>query len=189
MIYRKSFSTALGAILVVGMMGLGVNVSNASPAPSPNTGVSKFSAIELADLSSASLSPETIAQGIEELKSALPNTEVVDSNGTKTTFTLPNGSEMTLVSPTTPEVQPRLGGGSDNHGPYISLNPFDQDAVIAGGGWALGLAICAIPVVGVAGCAVTGATLAAAGLYLSYNAKCNGELRVPIWPGSQPHCA
>lgn len=90
-----------------------------------------------------------------------------------------------------------LGGGWDNKGPYILLNQFDQDAIISGGGFALGLALCgAFP----PACGYTTAVITAATLWLSYNGgKCPGnqelmlplagvESAIPPFTGYQIHC-
>ncbi|WJS90900.1 MULTISPECIES: hypothetical protein [Microbacterium] len=75
-------------------------------------------------------------------------------------------------------IVPMLAGGSNQHGPYLDLNQFDQDLVISGGAAAIGLAACAIPAVGWVSCAAITAALTIAAVALAHNGKCKGEFRI-----------
>jgi len=75
-------------------------------------------------------------------------------------------------------IVPMLAGGSNQHGPYLDLNQFDQDLVISGGAAAIGLAACAIPAVGWVSCAAITAALTVAAVALAHNGKCKGEFRI-----------
>ncbi len=173
-------------IVSVAMALTGASVSFAAPAPVQKAPVAASQEVR------TNLDPATVKQALVELNaSSLPRTTKTKSGVSYTTFELKPGFKFTIAEPIlSGGISPRIGGGSDQYGAYVSFNQFDQDAIISGSGFLLGAAICAIPGVGWAACTVVGALLAAGALYLSYNGKCpnNQELRAPIWPGPV-HCA
>lgn len=65
-----------------------------------------------------------------------------------------------------------LSGGGGFTNPYISFNNTDQRAILAGSGVLFTAAICAIPAVGLVACAVAGAIVAAAYVYLGNRGIC-----------------
>jgi hypothetical protein len=64
----------------------------------------------------------------------------------------------------------------------IYLNPVDQRAVITGGGLAVTLALCAIPVVGNILCNVIRVAMAVIVVYLAANPPCTRELKMQVSP-------
>ena len=79
--------------------------------------------------------------------------------------------------------RPRLGGGVDSNGNvFVSMNQWDQDAVINGTGLLLAAGICAAAALSPAACLGVGAVVAAAAQWLSYNGKCpaNQQLILPL---------
>lgn len=147
-----------------------------------------------AGASALNLTDNQFKQGIEELKaSPIPRTVNETSIATTTSFTLSHEGDSLQFSVVEPKnvstsstdhetIAPRIGGGADGGGVYILFNQFDQDLIIAGTGFALGAAICAIPAVGTAACVVVGAILTVASVWMSYNGKCknNKELKVYV---------
>lgn len=141
--------------------------------------------------SQAEVSPEMIKEGLKELKaSSVPRTVVTTASEVRTTYLIPGSYQFTVVEPVSDRPQPRLGGGADAIGVYILFNQFDQDAIISGGGFLLGAAICAIPGVGTLACVGVGALLTAAALYLSYNGKCrdNKQLKAYVFVPERNSC-
>ncbi|MCY1718630.1 hypothetical protein OVA26_16960 [Microbacterium sp. SL62] len=119
--------------------------------------------------------------------SDLPRTVTEENGVTRYSFELtPEGEGVPAgyVMDYTVEVHddgaivPMLAGGSNQHGPYLDLNQFDQDLVISGGAAAIGLAACAIPAVGWVSCAAITAALTIAAVALAHNGKCKGEFRI-----------
>lgn len=117
-------------------------------------------------------------QLIDELRtSGLQSSQALDGT---VTYSLPDGPDLKLVPPSavgagddSPEYRPMVGGGSDGWGLYLVFSPFEQDLLIAGSGFLLGAAICALPVVGWAVCFGVGAIITAATVWLSHNSKCH----------------
>lgn len=111
----------------------------------------------------------------------------VDADGMiLTTFTLPTGSEFTFE---TPEVAAQLGGGWDGqYGLYVEFNRTDQGVLLAGGGGALAVAMCAIPAVGVPLCIVAGGVVAAATTALAAHGLCRNIMRVYAQMLGYPEC-
>ena len=65
------------------------------------------------------------------------------------------------------------------------IHPREQDLLIAGGGYALGALICAVPAVGQSACLVIGAIITGASWAISSYGKCNNRLHVDFrWTGS-----
>ncbi|PPF87126.1 hypothetical protein C5C03_11335 [Clavibacter michiganensis] len=96
-----------------------------------------------------------------------------------TTYHMGSGIEIVYpegaaATPPQGEFESKISGGLDDgtgH-PYILLNSFDQDAIINGSGFLIGIAACgAFPET----CVITTGVLAAAQQYLSYNGKCSDD--------------
>ncbi|WP_445442396.1 hypothetical protein [Clavibacter sp. km1a] len=96
-----------------------------------------------------------------------------------TTYHVGNGMEVAFpgraaAAPPQGEFESKMSGGLDDgtaH-PYILFNSFDQDAIINGSGFLIGVAACgAFPET----CVITTGMLAAAQQYLSYNGKCSED--------------
>jgi hypothetical protein len=184
---RKSNSLGgIGIALAVGLFVVSASPAYAAPAIEV-TSTTADTAAELFDAMSSSSIPRT-------------TTEV--AGATLTTFHSTSGPapmDLTFGVPgasTGAGAHTNLAGGWDGQGPYILLNTFDQDAVISGGGFLLGLGICAAFA---PACTVSGAVIAAASLWLSYNGKCSNdrqlllplaglESAIPPFTGYQIHC-
>jgi hypothetical protein len=132
--------------------------------------------------------PATVAAAYQELiASSFPRTTSLEAGVQVQTFTLPNGFQYSFsLHPKiigTQTVHPNLGGGWDNYGLYVSFNRFDQGAIATGGGAAIAIAICAIPGVGWAACAVAAGLVGAATYYIAAYGMCPAKtpiLRVHV---------
>ncbi|MDR5701695.1 hypothetical protein [Agromyces aerolatus] len=135
------------------------------------------------------LPPELLQRAYSDLvASAVPRTRShADVAGIiLTTFTLPTGSELTF---TMPEVTAELGGGWDErYGLYVEFNRTDQGVLLAGGGGALAVAMCAIPGVGIPLCIVAGGVVAAATTALAAHGLCRNIMRVYAQMLGYPEC-
>jgi hypothetical protein len=114
--------------------------------------------------------------------------EATDGDGAlTTTVDLGQGYSIDFVE----APSSRLSAGSDGYGKYVSLNNFDQDAVISGGLFGVSAGLCVVSA-GVF-CVVAGAVLTAAGLALAANnnQKCSGGRALRVYPfsGHAPRCA
>ncbi|MGY3263555.1 hypothetical protein [Frigoribacterium sp. 2355] len=67
----------------------------------------------------------------------------------------------------------------------MKFNQVDQDALIAGAGFALGAAICAIPAVGQVACVVVGAIITAATVAASAMGKCKNNKQLKVYVNSR----
>lgn len=137
----------------------------------------------------AELSPELVSQARDELVQAkVPVERSIVGTEMSETFTLEDGTQLRFSSSV---ISSRLGGGvHSKYGIYVEFNKLDQQALIAGGGVALGAAICAIPAVGWAACAVVGTIIAIATTYIAANGLCGGnrQLRVYMQLLGNPQC-
>jgi hypothetical protein len=127
--------------------------------------------------------PATVAAAYQELiASSFPRTTSLEAGVQVQTFTLPNGIQYSFSQSSnilgSQAVHPNLGGGWDSHGLYVSFNRVDQ-AVVAGGGAAgIAAAICVIPGIGWASCAVAAALVTAAAIDIGLRGVC--PTRTPI---------
>ncbi|WP_426515402.1 hypothetical protein ACPPVQ_12390 [Diaminobutyricibacter sp. McL0618] len=135
------------------------------------------------------LTKEVIGLAYRELlDSDAPRTESISSDGTRqTTFSLPTGATMTFVADKPP--MSRLGGGADpKWGLYVEFNRTDQGVLASGGGAALGIALCAIPGVGWALCAVVAGVTTAATAAVIAHGLCKNILRIYAQLLGNPEC-
>ncbi|WP_206448324.1 hypothetical protein [Agrococcus sp. KRD186] len=149
-------------------------------APSSGDGAS------LAQPGGTSVAPEEWDQAIAELlASDVPRTVESGITGQEYTFhvpvsdpLVPSGSfDLVVFVPSDELVQPTIGGGWDNGGPYILLNNFDQQLIVGGGGAALTAALCAIPGLGTVSCIAIIAAVVAAGTWIANYGTCPGNLK------------
>ncbi|WP_139277778.1 hypothetical protein [Rhodococcus marinonascens] len=87
--------------------------------------------------------------------------------------------ETTGPAPLAPgEIAPKLRAGVGS-GIYLYLNQTDQKVLATAGAAALGVAVCAIPYIGQAGCASAVGALVGAAAYIAANGICRpGELEI-----------
>ena len=131
------------------------------------------------------ITPEQLQAAYDELKdSDLPRKKTIEDGQPVVIFTLPTGAEFALPDFDAP--QPYVSGGSNgSSGFWLEFTPREQDLLIAGGGYALGALICAIPAVGQGACLVIGAIITGASWAISSYGKCNNRLHVDFrWTGS-----
>lgn len=125
------------------------------------------------------VNPEVLEQAFDELiNSDVPKENNPDST---VTFSL-DGVKLTLRDPHA--LTPYASGGKENGGFWIEFTPMEQDMIISGSGFALGVAICAISGVGWGACTVIGALITGATVYLSHHKKCDDRLKMHYtWHG------
>ena len=135
------------------------------------------------------ITPEQLAEAIAEAdRDGYVTADRVDLRATRTTtIDIGDGFTFDIVQS---ESSSRLGAGSDKYGAYVSFNSTDQNAIISGAAWGLGVGLCAIS----AGtfCVVAGAILTAATIAVTSNGiRCGSKsLRVYPFNGSRsPRCA
>jgi hypothetical protein len=163
---RNSFYMAAVAVTAMGLTCVSSFAADAAE-PMPPSGPSALSEKAVSDLQ-AQLSASDVPRG----------TALVDGVSV-TAYHVGSGIDVAypeVTAPTSPsgESESKISGGlDDGHGhPYVLLNSFDQDAIINGSGFLVGVAACsAVP----ESCVITGAVLAAAQQYLSYNGKCSDD--------------
>lgn len=128
---------------------------------------------------------EHIEQAREELlASGYSYSREATDDGDVLIFDLPEGIQVALpaegaeIDPD--EMSPMIGGGVSGSGFYITFNSVDQRALASGSGAALGVAICAIPGIGWAACAVTSFIIGAGIVYVNAYGVCpnSGTLRI-----------
>ncbi|MFS4507619.1 hypothetical protein ACMA46_15440 [Clavibacter sp. Sh2141] len=163
------------------MLALVTSLASVAPAQarvaSVDSGSDAISARALVEFRAGSIEPRFEEHGGEELE----------------VYEVPDGTTFTFARPVAggPAVSGSLiGGGYGGQGLYITLNSTDQAAIAAGGGYAVGAAICAIPAVGQAACVAVGAVIAAATVYISENGVCGSgrELRIYLQLLGYPEC-
>lgn len=135
------------------------------------------------------ITPEQLAEAIAEAdRAGYVSADRVDLRGTRTTtINIGEGFTFDIVQS---GVSSKLGAGSDQYGAYVSFNSTDQNAIISGAAWGLGIGLCAIS--GGTFCVVAGAILTAATIAVTSNGiRCGSKaLRVYPFNGSRsPRCA
>jgi len=123
------------------------------------------------------IDPVTVETAYQELTASdFPRTTSVEAGVQVQTFTLPNGVKFSFSqrsnSLDSRTVHPNLGGGWDSHGLYVSFNRVDQAAIAGGGAAAIAAAICVIPGIGWASCAVAAGLVTAAAIYIGAYGMC-----------------
>lgn len=194
---QRFISVSVGAVLIA-LIGSTLAAAPASASPAIEASVATSSSLNDKIVESAPATDEEWDAEIEQLlASDIPRTVTEDQTRTLYTFHLDVDGEgvpdnyvldYTLAVADDGIITPMLSGGSNQHGPYIDLNGFDQDLVISGGAAAIGLAACAIPGLGWVSCVAITAGLTVAAVALSNNGKCPGNFRIYLnRPRDEPH--
>lgn len=131
------------------------------------------------------IDPSAIVEMVENLEASdLPRTHTVVEGQPVTTYTLDNGTEITIPDNWNQPV-PYVSAGPSLAGPWIELTPLEQQMLVGGGVAGLAAAICTASA-GVA-CPVATAAATAAGFWLSNNGGvCSNNRRLLIemtWAG------
>jgi hypothetical protein len=199
---RTRYSMFLGALLAL-LLAFVAAISTVTPAGAVAAPAVATAPTDLRELEgvvenpdgSLAIDPALIEQAHEEFRAGPVEPTITQVDGqTREVYTLDDGTSysFTIDGVEDPDVMhPTLGGGIDGaRGLYISFNYLDQQAILGGGGFALGAAICLVPVVGPGACIITGTILAAAGVYLAANGLCGPgvELRVYLQLLGYPEC-
>lgn len=182
---RKAVSAVTCSALLALGAGAGVIPAPAAAAERP---------VATAD----SLSDANLAQAFREFASTdLPRESASINGETTTTFHLRTGLSLTMTHPVDTgdhgvSNDARLGAGKTKNGYWISFNQFDQNTLSnAFAAAALTTAICVIPGVGVAACAVAGVIVSVGVSYIHKSGVCskNRELYVyDVKGGSVVEC-
>lgn len=135
------------------------------------------------------LDPQLFLRGLEDLEaSTVTRNEIVAGATTFYEYVVPEGA---LTLPSAADVRASIeeagfvSGAIESANPLIEVqfsgikmavgfNTVDQQALLAGGGAVLAAAICLIPAVGWAACAVVGVVVGVATTYLAANGICSG---------------
>jgi hypothetical protein len=116
-----------------------------------------------------------VAQAQAELMaSPIPRTTTISGGCTVTVYQLHPKSQITfdipLAAPSGGVHTTISVGINDGYGhPYIKLNTYDQDTIIIGAGWAIGLGICAISAGIPSVCPFSGLVITLASQWVSAN--------------------
>ncbi|MGW8568500.1 hypothetical protein [Isoptericola sp. NPDC055881] len=154
---------------------------DAHPGEAIPAGATDFSVTPSDDGYGIDLPDRVKVQLVEDLTSSgFDHESVVEDGEVVTTYHVAQGVE---IATTQPLVAPRISGGKDRHGVYVNLSPVEQDLILSGGGFALGVGICAIPVVGWGLCTSVGAVITVATVFLSNHKRCSGSTpKARIYP-------
>jgi len=184
--------TLTAFVTATAMLAAGASVASAASAAEPTTDTA--ASVEPLVLSGSRISqiPQSeIAAAFAELKASdLPRTTEFVDGRLMTTFTL-HGIDFSFESgPSSPvrsgtSINPLLGGGWDYKGMYVSFNALDQQALIAGGAAALGIAICLIPAVGQIACGVVAVIITVATVYVANHGICSNKRTLRVYPTSR----
>lgn len=190
-------------IAAVGVISLSLLVAGSSTALAAPRG--EPIALPDAPIQSATQMLSSKATTSDDLKSLneslgatdLPRSETSQGSKTTYTYTVPNGSKISLVKNVELNLSGTAGGRAaavpafrvavENWSGYVYLNRTDQGALSAGGAAALSVAICASLAAtgpaGWAGCAVVTGLLTTATVYIGSYGICSNEMRLTIWGG------
>lgn len=191
---KYRLTSTLKSLLVVAISAGLIGGATALPAQANQSDVGMTVSDEspaLSAIDTSILTPENINTTIKDLRKAdIPAVENPDGS---TTFTLPEGLELTLSTSEIKNVKgkkianPALGGGTESGGVYITLNATDQEALLNGSSVLVTAALCAIPAVGWISCGVIGAAVAIAWTYLNAHGICSNKRTLRIgadWNGN-----
>lgn len=119
-------------------------------------------------------------------RSPFPRESVVQDGQEVTVYTLPHGITYTVAEPM---FSTKISGGSNSYGVWVKFSATEQRMIASGGGAGLAVAICAIPGVGWALCAVTSGIIAAAVVYISERGICPNQLLIYPFVPERNRCA
>jgi hypothetical protein len=177
---RKSTVVSLFAAVLLVLAG--ALVASPASAATPEAALPNVASPQASSLTPA----ERVKAYKDAASSSYPRVSSSVGASTDVTFTLPHGVQMVFefASPVvvpavgTLTVHPDVSVGGQIPYLWIQLDRTDQATLAAGGAAALAIAICAIPVVGWAVCAVVAGLLAAAAIYIGANGFCPKYLRI-----------
>lgn len=160
----------------------------AGHAPGTSTFLSPTDLDAMAPNGSSALDPEVFLEGLVQLEASPVRREPISDGGLTSYRYLVDEGALTL--PSAADVRAAINeaavtGSADAITPFlearfsgikmaIGFNTVDQQALAAGGGAAIGAAICLIPGVGWAACAVVGVVVSVATTYVFKNGICSG---------------
>lgn len=197
-VLKRSIGVAVAGLISMSLLIAGSSVAVATP---------NIRTVELPPTSLQATVQEISSKTVtsDDLKSLndalsdtnLPRTEASVGSKTTYTYTVANGSMISLVKNVELNLSGTAGGRAmtvpafrvavENWSGYVYLNGTDQNALIQGGATSLGVVICASLAAtgpaGWAGCAAVSGLLVAAATYLSANGICSNEMRLTIWGG------
>lgn len=186
--YRLAFTVA-AAVALLGSSLVGKPAHAAEPATDDSTFVSAEELDAMAPNGSAALDPSVFLEGLEQLEaSAVPRQTITDDGHTYRRYVVDQGA---ITLPSAHEVREAIAEAAKSEGAPSTITPFlearfsgikmaigfnttDQQALAAGGGAAIGAAICLIPGVGWAACAAIGVVVSVATTYIFKNGICSG---------------
>lgn len=174
------------AVCASALVGSPANAVEADPDAS--TFFSATDLDELAPNGSAALDPAVFLEGLEELEASSVRRQAVTEAGLTSyryivdegTLTLPSAADVRAAIEEADEtgsagtISPFLEVRFSGIKTAIGFNTVDQQALAAGGGAAIGAAICLIPGVGWAACAVIGVVVSVATTYVFQHGICSG---------------
>ncbi|MFJ3383418.1 MULTISPECIES: hypothetical protein [unclassified Curtobacterium] len=173
----------LGSSLVAGA------AEAAEPAADESTFISAAELDALAPNGSAALDPRVFLEGIEQLEASPAPRQTFTADGhTYHRYVVDDGA---ITLPSADDVRGAIAEAEKTEGTNGTITPFlearfsgiktaigfntvDQQALAAGGGAAIGAAICLIPGVGWAACAAIGVVVSVATTYVFKNGICSG---------------
>jgi hypothetical protein len=183
---------ALVAAAAIALLGSSI-VANPAHAAQASADESTFvSAAELDALApngSAVLDPNVFLEGIEQLEASPVRRQTITDDGhtyyryivSEGALTLPSAADIRGAMEEAAEseaaartIAPFLEARFSGIKMAIGFNTVDQQALAAGGGAAVAAAICLIPAVGWAACAVIGVVVSVATTYIFKNGICSG---------------
>jgi hypothetical protein len=189
---RSTDRIALVAAAAVALLGSSLVASPAHAAESAADESTFVSAAELDALApngSAALNPHVFLEGIEQLEaSGVPRQTITDDGHTYHRFVVDEGA---ITLPSADDIRGAIAEAAQSGGTDGTITPFlearfsgikmaigfntvDQQALAAGGGAAIGAAICLIPGIGWAACAAIGVLVSVATTYIFKNGICSG---------------
>lgn len=180
---------AIAAAALLGSSLVAGPAHAAEPAADEPTFISAAELDALAPKGSAALDPHVFLEGIEQLEaSPLPRQTFTDDGHIYRRYVIEEGA---ITLPSADDLRGAIAEAEKSEGAHGTITPFlearfsgiktaigfntvDQQALAAGGGAAIGAAICLIPGVGWAACAAIGVVVSVATTYIFKNGICSG---------------
>ena len=180
---------ATAAVVLIGSSLVAPPANAVEIAPNTSTFISASELDTMVPNGSAALDPAVFLEGLEQLEaSAVPRETIVDRGRTSYRYIVAEGA---LTLPSAADVRGAMAEAADSElapgtiTPFleahvsgiktaIGFNTVDQQALAAGGGTAIGAAICLLPGIGWAACTVIGVVVSVATTYIFKNGICSG---------------
>lgn len=197
--FKRYLSVALGLVITLCLALTSANISSAATALTDQASVSQESldqwGLTREDVQRYQTAQKMLTNGdldARHLRNELANSSLERTRHVNfTTYNLGRGVEISILDEAVVKDRiansPQLSGGTWSGGFYVKFNNTDQQALVNGGAFLLGAAICAIPAVGWVACAVVGAIIAIATTYVNARGICtkNRQLRINMdWAGN-----